>query len=113
MHQSKEICGGELDYRTGHQLKGGKAKSAEKTTAAKRLISNMPRIDSDIKLDFKDVLVRPKRSTLRSRSEVNMGDLMIQKSFIFSILPVFVWVLVIGHNASIAHISFYGHRQCF
>ena len=30
----------------------------------------MPRIDSDIKLDFKDVLVRPKRSTLRSRSEV-------------------------------------------
>lgn len=32
----------------------------------------MPRIESDIKLDFKDVLVRPKRSTLRSRSEVDM-----------------------------------------
>ena len=31
----------------------------------------MPRIDNDIKLDFKDVLVRPKRSTLKSRSEVN------------------------------------------
>ena len=31
----------------------------------------MPRVDSDIKLDFKDVLVRPKRSTLRSRSEVS------------------------------------------
>ena len=30
----------------------------------------MPRVDSDIKLDFKDVLVRPKRSTLKSRSEV-------------------------------------------
>ena len=30
----------------------------------------MPRLDSDIKLDFKDVLVRPKRSTLKSRSEV-------------------------------------------
>ncbi|XP_063439054.1 GMP reductase 2-like isoform X1 [Mytilus trossulus] len=29
----------------------------------------MPRIDNDIKLDFKDVLVRPKRSTLKSRSE--------------------------------------------
>lgn len=28
------------------------------------------RIESDIKLDFKDVLIRPKRSTLRSRSEV-------------------------------------------
>eukprot|EP00057_Strongylocentrotus_purpuratus_P016114 XP_011670588.1 PREDICTED: GMP reductase 1 isoform X1 [Strongylocentrotus purpuratus] len=34
----------------------------------------MPRIDSDIKLDFKDVLVRPKRSTLKSRSEVELQD---------------------------------------
>ena len=32
----------------------------------------MPRIDNDIKLDFKDVLVRPKRSTLKSRSEVDL-----------------------------------------
>ncbi|CAJ0965000.1 unnamed protein product [Ranitomeya imitator] len=31
----------------------------------------MPRIDNDIKLDFKDVLLRPKRSTLKSRSEVS------------------------------------------
>lgn len=31
----------------------------------------MPRLDSDVKLDFKDVLVRPKRSTLKSRSEVS------------------------------------------
>ncbi|XP_069044840.1 GMP reductase 2 [Lepisosteus oculatus] len=38
----------------------------------------MPRIENDIKLDFKDVLLRPKRSTLKSRSEV---DLM--RSFIF------------------------------
>jgi len=30
------------------------------------------RIDADIKFDFKDVLIRPKRSTLRSRSEVNL-----------------------------------------
>lgn len=30
----------------------------------------MPRIDQDIKLDFKDVLFRPKRSTIRSRSDV-------------------------------------------
>ncbi|ETE64756.1 GMP reductase 2, partial [Ophiophagus hannah] len=29
----------------------------------------MPHIDNDIKLDFKDVLLRPKRSTLKSRSE--------------------------------------------
>jgi GMP reductase len=33
----------------------------------------MPRLDSDVKLDFKDVLVRPKRSTLKSRAEVSRG----------------------------------------
>jgi len=32
----------------------------------------MPRIDSDVKLDFKDVLIRPKRSTLRSRADVDL-----------------------------------------
>jgi len=32
----------------------------------------MPRIDSDIKLDFKDVLIRPKRSTIKSRNDVNL-----------------------------------------
>jgi len=30
------------------------------------------RIEEEIKLDFKDVLIRPKRSTLRSRSEVSL-----------------------------------------
>jgi GMP reductase len=30
------------------------------------------RIENDIKLDFKDVLIRPKRSTLKSRSEVSL-----------------------------------------
>jgi len=33
----------------------------------------MPRLDTDIKLDFKDVLIRPKRSTLKSRSEVDLA----------------------------------------
>ncbi|XP_029523103.2 GMP reductase 2-like [Oncorhynchus nerka] len=32
----------------------------------------MPRIENDIKLDFKDVLLRPKQSTLKSRSEVDL-----------------------------------------
>lgn len=32
----------------------------------------MPRIENDIKLDFKDVLLRPKRSTLESRNDVNI-----------------------------------------
>lgn len=31
------------------------------------------RIEEDVKLDFKDVLIRPKRSTLASRSEVDIG----------------------------------------
>jgi len=31
------------------------------------------RIEEDIKLDFKDVLIRPKRSTLASRKEVDIG----------------------------------------
>ena len=30
------------------------------------------RIESDIKLDYKDVLMRPKRSTLTSRKEVDL-----------------------------------------
>ncbi|XP_050301800.1 GMP reductase 1-like [Anthonomus grandis grandis] len=32
----------------------------------------MPNIINEIKLDFKDVLLRPKRSTLRSRNDVNL-----------------------------------------
>jgi GMP reductase len=31
------------------------------------------RIDTDIKLDFKDVLIRPKRSTLKSRAQVDLN----------------------------------------
>ncbi|XP_064802740.1 GMP reductase 1-like [Oncorhynchus masou masou] len=38
----------------------------------------MPRIDVDVKLDFKDVLFRPKRSSLKSRSEVDL-----QRTFTF------------------------------
>ncbi|XP_059141040.1 GMP reductase 2-like [Physella acuta] len=38
----------------------------------------MPHIDNDVKLDFKDVLVRPKRSTLKSRADVDLT-----RSFIF------------------------------
>uniref|UniRef100_A0A671QWI9 GMP reductase n=2 Tax=Sinocyclocheilus anshuiensis TaxID=1608454 RepID=A0A671QWI9_9TELE len=38
----------------------------------------MPRVDADLKLDFKDVLFRPKRSSLKSRSEVDL-----QRTFTF------------------------------
>lgn len=33
----------------------------------------MPHIENDIKLDFKDVLLRPKRSTLKSRNDVSIA----------------------------------------
>jgi len=36
------------------------------------------RIEADIKLDFKDVLIRPKRSVLRSRAQVNL-----ERTYIF------------------------------
>lgn len=32
----------------------------------------MPNVCPDIKLDFKDVLLRPKRSKIRSRADVSM-----------------------------------------
>jgi GMP reductase len=38
----------------------------------------MVHIEHDVKLDFKDVLIRPKRSTLKSRSEVS-----IERTYIF------------------------------
>ena len=31
------------------------------------------RIEEDVKLDYKDVLIRPKRSTLGSRKEVDLN----------------------------------------
>lgn len=41
----------------------------------------MPRIDTDIKLDFKDVLIRPKRSTIKSRSDVSIK--IIKRLFLY------------------------------
>lgn len=39
----------------------------------------MPRIENEVKLDFKDVLIRPKRSTLKSRSEVELKRTYMMK----------------------------------
>jgi GMP reductase len=41
------------------------------------------RIDNEIKLDFKDVLIKPKRSTLSSRSQVNL-----ERKFTFKHSPL-------------------------
>ena len=35
-------------------------------------VITMPNIVYDVKLDFKDVLLRPKRSTLKSRADVDL-----------------------------------------
>tara|TARA_B100001094_G_C18144597_1_gene779906 strand:+ start:74 stop:1120 length:1047 start_codon:yes stop_codon:yes gene_type:complete len=43
-------------------------------------------IENDIKLDFKDVLIRPKRSVLKSRSDVNLN-----REFIFKHNPNYQW----------------------
>ena len=32
----------------------------------------MPHLDHSVRLDFKDVLIRPKRSTIRSRADVSI-----------------------------------------
>lgn len=52
------------------------------------------RIESEIKLDYKDVLFRPKRSTLNSRSEV---QLEVRKMFNNSDIP-FVGIPIIASN---------------
>lgn len=38
----------------------------------------MPNIINEVKLDFKDVLLRPKRSTLKSRNDVSVFFLNFQ-----------------------------------
>ena len=43
-------------------------------------------IENDIKLDFKDVLIRPKRSTLQSRNEV-----ILERTFKFKHVPEYEW----------------------
>lgn len=43
----------------------------------------MPRIDADLKLDFKDVLLRPKRSSLKSRAEVGPFESRIGAGLFF------------------------------
>ena len=39
----------------------------------------MVKIEEDIKLDFNDVLIKPKRSTLKSRNEVDLSRKYIMK----------------------------------
>jgi len=50
----------------------------------------MPNIVYDVKLDFKDVLLRPKRSTLRSRAEVDLSrEIVFRNSKLtFSGVPI-------------------------
>lgn len=47
----------------------------------------MPNIVNEIKLDFKDVMLRPKRSTLKSRADVStlLKDLYYSKAKLINI----------------------------
>lgn len=45
----------------------------------------MPRIDADLKLDFKDVLLRPKRSSLKSRAEVRLLESRFGRGIFFRV----------------------------
>ena len=47
-----------------HYLTGGWAQKPYK----------MPNVEEDTKLDFKDVLLRPKRSKIKSRADVSSSD---------------------------------------
>ena len=38
------------------------------------LLTKMPHLDHSVRLDFKDVLIRPKRSTIRSRADVSTSS---------------------------------------
>ncbi len=79
----KEYCKKKLDYvntqaqKWEHTLSFSQVLTAPfdvfVVTLPVNPVPRMPRIENDIKLDFKDVLLRPKRSTLKSRSEVGLG----------------------------------------
>ena len=53
----------------------------------------MPNIVYDVKLDFKDVLLRPKRSTLKSRADVS-------SEFHYRYLLLYLEISVIIFNIS-------------
>ena len=53
-------------------------------------VSKMPRVDADLKLDFKDVLFRPKRSSLKSRSEVGSVNYL-------------QWIMLFNSYSSMSH----------
>lgn len=54
----------------------------------------MPHIDNNVKLDFKDVLIRPKRSTIRSRADVDLSWKVAhrhsKKNFPDDVIPIIV-----------------------
>lgn len=60
--------------RRGLQLAVGSAVAAGSASVAHSM-----RLEEEVKLDFKDVLIRPKRSTLRSRAEVDLVRTVVFK----------------------------------
>ena len=55
-------------------------------------------IDNEIKLDFKDVLIRPRRSSIKSRSDVELNTVHTfkhVKDYIWNGVPIMslIWIL--------------------
>ena len=52
----------------------------------------MPIVEHEVKLDFKDVLIRPKRSTIKSRADVDLSRKFVfrhaKKHFPEDVIPV-------------------------
>ena len=50
----------------------------------------MPNIEEDTKLDFKDVLLRPKRSKIKSRADVSSSNIIQKFRITLLILSIYV-----------------------
>mmetsp|Transcript_101442 Transcript_101442/g.316280 ORF Transcript_101442/g.316280 Transcript_101442/m.316280 type:complete len:409 (+) Transcript_101442:1-1227(+) len=62
----------------GIWLSGARGRRLARGSGPSRSRSQMPHIENEIQLDFKDVLIRPKRSSLSSRAQVS-----VERTFAF------------------------------
>lgn len=56
------------------------------------------RIETEVKLDYRDVLIRPKRSTLKSRAEVSLEREFIFKNYDYTPAPHYNGVPIMAAN---------------
>ena len=56
------------------------------------------RLEEDIKLDYKDVLIRPKRSTLKSRSQVRLARKFEYRNYKHDEKPHYIGIPIMASN---------------